>query len=222
MVNDTDEVFDFSSPQFTREDLVTALNNMVLEYKKLSQSFEKVKVKIESCVISAELVSSSNMQATLSKLEYENTEDTASGTEGGESHIAQPVGKEIDAADKRHKKIRKEKIVNKQRMVMIKTAEAVSQAAPAKSTSVTSSDVDSLPLSRLKRSGAAPKLEGDEGSTTEGPEDTVATPPELEMQDGDGSNIPAQDDHMECRNETSNVDEQEERMGGVRPCAQSE
>ncbi|KZV14271.1 bromodomain and WD repeat-containing protein 1 [Dorcoceras hygrometricum] len=56
---------------------------------------------------------------------------------------------------------------------------------------------------------------GDTGSTAGGPEDIVATPPELETQDGDGSNIPAQDDHMECRNETSNVDEQEEHVEGA-------
>ncbi|KZV43762.1 hypothetical protein F511_11216 [Dorcoceras hygrometricum] len=31
-----DEVFDFSNVAFTREDLVTALNDMVKEYRKLS------------------------------------------------------------------------------------------------------------------------------------------------------------------------------------------
>ncbi|KZV17423.1 scarecrow-like protein 30 [Dorcoceras hygrometricum] len=47
---------------------------MVLEYKKLSQSFEEVKAEKESDVTSAELVGSSNMQAALSKLETENAE----------------------------------------------------------------------------------------------------------------------------------------------------
>ncbi|KZV47707.1 two-component sensor histidine kinase bacteria [Dorcoceras hygrometricum] len=47
---------------------------MVLEYKKLSQSFEKAKVERESCAMNAELVSSSNMKAALSKLETENEE----------------------------------------------------------------------------------------------------------------------------------------------------
>ncbi|KZV17653.1 hypothetical protein F511_25424 [Dorcoceras hygrometricum] len=37
MADDTDEVFDFSNLEFTREDLVTTLNDMVQEYKKLSQ-----------------------------------------------------------------------------------------------------------------------------------------------------------------------------------------
>ncbi|KZV31891.1 hypothetical protein F511_42761 [Dorcoceras hygrometricum] len=37
-----DEVFDF---EFTREDLVSALNDMVKEYRKLSHSFEKVKAE---------------------------------------------------------------------------------------------------------------------------------------------------------------------------------
>ncbi|KZV35271.1 hypothetical protein F511_42210 [Dorcoceras hygrometricum] len=51
-----------------------ALNELVLEYKKLSQSFEEVKAKKESCANKAELVSSSDMQATLSKLATENDE----------------------------------------------------------------------------------------------------------------------------------------------------
>ncbi|KZV15924.1 hypothetical protein F511_25539 [Dorcoceras hygrometricum] len=40
-----DEVFDFSNVEFTREDLVTALNDMVKEYRKLSHSFEEVKAE---------------------------------------------------------------------------------------------------------------------------------------------------------------------------------
>ncbi|KZV15852.1 hypothetical protein F511_10948 [Dorcoceras hygrometricum] len=39
---------------------------MVQEYKNLSQSFEEVKAKKESCANKAELVSSSDMQAALS------------------------------------------------------------------------------------------------------------------------------------------------------------
>ncbi|KZV43232.1 hypothetical protein F511_36330 [Dorcoceras hygrometricum] len=74
MADDTEEVFDFSSPEFTREDLVTALNEMALEYKKLSQLFEEVKAEKESCATSAELVASTNMQATLSKLVTKNKE----------------------------------------------------------------------------------------------------------------------------------------------------
>ncbi|KZV35572.1 hypothetical protein F511_27862 [Dorcoceras hygrometricum] len=40
-----DEIFDFSNVEFTREDLVTALNDMVKEYRKLSHSFEEVKAE---------------------------------------------------------------------------------------------------------------------------------------------------------------------------------
>ncbi|KZV24455.1 hypothetical protein F511_17242 [Dorcoceras hygrometricum] len=40
-----DEVFDFSNIEFTREDLVSALNDMVKEYRKLSHTFEEVKAE---------------------------------------------------------------------------------------------------------------------------------------------------------------------------------
>ncbi|KZV26375.1 hypothetical protein F511_37877 [Dorcoceras hygrometricum] len=49
-------------------------------------------------------------------------------------------------------------------------------------------------------------------STVVGPDDTISNPPELKMHAGDGSHIPAQEDHIECGNETSNVAEQDERM----------
>ncbi|KZV18598.1 hypothetical protein F511_42100 [Dorcoceras hygrometricum] len=42
---DDDEVFDFSNVEFTRDDLVTALNDMVKEYMKLSHSFEEAKAE---------------------------------------------------------------------------------------------------------------------------------------------------------------------------------
>ncbi|KZV16907.1 RNA-dependent RNA polymerase 6-like [Dorcoceras hygrometricum] len=74
MADDTEEVFDFSNPEFTREDLVTALNEMVLEYKKLSQSFKEFKAEEESCATSAGIAGSSAMQAALSKLENKNVE----------------------------------------------------------------------------------------------------------------------------------------------------
>ncbi|KZV19621.1 hypothetical protein F511_10524 [Dorcoceras hygrometricum] len=73
LADDTEEVFDFSNPEFTREDLVTALNEMVLEYRKLSHSFKDVKAEKESCATSTELVGSSNMQAALNKLETVNS-----------------------------------------------------------------------------------------------------------------------------------------------------
>ncbi|KZV21356.1 hypothetical protein F511_18890 [Dorcoceras hygrometricum] len=40
-----DEVFDFSTVEFTREDLVSALNDTVKEYRKLSHSFEEAKAE---------------------------------------------------------------------------------------------------------------------------------------------------------------------------------
>ncbi|KZV20883.1 two-component sensor histidine kinase bacteria [Dorcoceras hygrometricum] len=74
MADDTDDVFDFSNLEFTHEDLVTTLNDMVHKYKKLSQSFEEVKAEKETCATKFELVSSSEMQAALSKLATENDE----------------------------------------------------------------------------------------------------------------------------------------------------
>ncbi|KZV26602.1 DEAD-box ATP-dependent RNA helicase 3, chloroplastic [Dorcoceras hygrometricum] len=40
-----DEVFDFSNIEFTREDLVSALNDMVKEYRNLTHTFEEVKAE---------------------------------------------------------------------------------------------------------------------------------------------------------------------------------
>ncbi|KZV50704.1 hypothetical protein F511_19616 [Dorcoceras hygrometricum] len=74
MADDTEEVFDFSNLEFTRKDLITALNDMVQEYKKLSQSFKEVKSEKESCATKAELVSSSEMQVALSKLSTDDEE----------------------------------------------------------------------------------------------------------------------------------------------------
>ncbi|KZV42318.1 hypothetical protein F511_40437 [Dorcoceras hygrometricum] len=74
MADDTEKVFDFSNPEFTREDLVTTLNEMVLEYRKLSHSFKEVKAEKENCATSTELVGSNNMQDALNKLETENSE----------------------------------------------------------------------------------------------------------------------------------------------------
>ena len=46
------EVFDFSSDEFTRSDLITALNDMVIEYRKLSESFNEINLKSESTNLS--------------------------------------------------------------------------------------------------------------------------------------------------------------------------
>ncbi|KZV23551.1 hypothetical protein F511_36489 [Dorcoceras hygrometricum] len=72
MADETDEVFDFSNIDFTREDLVTALNDMVVEYRMLSQSFEEVKTEKESRSMKAEPVSADDLQTSLSKLTSEN------------------------------------------------------------------------------------------------------------------------------------------------------
>ncbi|KZV30656.1 hypothetical protein F511_12929 [Dorcoceras hygrometricum] len=66
MANDTDEVFYFSNLDFTRKDLITTLNDMVIEYRKLSQSFEEVKAEKEIPV------SSYDLKTALSKLKTEN------------------------------------------------------------------------------------------------------------------------------------------------------
>ena len=42
---DDSEVFDFASDEFTKDDLVNALNEMVVEYKKLSNSFNEINLK---------------------------------------------------------------------------------------------------------------------------------------------------------------------------------
>ncbi|KZV40746.1 hypothetical protein F511_30689 [Dorcoceras hygrometricum] len=73
-----DEVFDFSNVEFTREDLVSALNEMVKEYRKLSHSFEEVKaensdLKNSSAEPSAfELGEADSLKIELSKLTPEN------------------------------------------------------------------------------------------------------------------------------------------------------
>ncbi|KZV47729.1 trigger factor-like protein TIG, Chloroplastic [Dorcoceras hygrometricum] len=51
MADGTDEIFDFSNLEFTCEDLLMTLNDMVHEYKKLSQSFEEVKAERRAVLI---------------------------------------------------------------------------------------------------------------------------------------------------------------------------
>ncbi|KZV45730.1 hypothetical protein F511_44576 [Dorcoceras hygrometricum] len=80
MANQTsdEEVFDFSNIEFTREDLVSALNDMVKEYRKLSHSFEEIKAEnenlnkssIESSTDTLEEIDS--LKIELSKLMMEN------------------------------------------------------------------------------------------------------------------------------------------------------
>ncbi|KZV58454.1 125 kDa kinesin-related protein-like [Dorcoceras hygrometricum] len=73
-----DEVFYFSNVEFTREDLVSALNDMVKEYRKLSHSFEEAKaenISLKSSSIessSDELEDIDSLKIELSKLAVEN------------------------------------------------------------------------------------------------------------------------------------------------------
>ncbi|KZV34138.1 hypothetical protein F511_19228 [Dorcoceras hygrometricum] len=60
-----DEVFDFANVDFTRDDLVIELNDMVKEYRKLSHSFEEAK---------AENISLKNSSAESSSDEQEDAD----------------------------------------------------------------------------------------------------------------------------------------------------
>ncbi|KZV55474.1 hypothetical protein F511_15256 [Dorcoceras hygrometricum] len=73
-----DEVFDFSNIEFTREDLVQALNDMVHEYKSLSHTFEEIKAENASLKNSSaesssdELEDTDSLKTELSKMRIEN------------------------------------------------------------------------------------------------------------------------------------------------------
>ncbi|KZV38236.1 dead box ATP-dependent RNA helicase [Dorcoceras hygrometricum] len=73
-----DEVFDFSNIEFTREDLVKELNDLVKEYMKLSHSFEEAKAENMSLKSSSiesssdELEDIDSLKTELSKLTAEN------------------------------------------------------------------------------------------------------------------------------------------------------
>ncbi|KZV33326.1 hypothetical protein F511_41498 [Dorcoceras hygrometricum] len=73
-----DEVFDFSNTEFTREDLINALSEMVHEYRKLSQKFEEIKVENKDLKNSSVKSSSAQLEDTdilkteLSKMMIEN------------------------------------------------------------------------------------------------------------------------------------------------------
>ncbi|KZV26457.1 midasin [Dorcoceras hygrometricum] len=84
----------------------------------------------------------------------------------------------------------------------------ITKKAPDKRAKKMSTTVDNQPDSQLDKIPEIP-AGGEKGSTAGEQEATAATPPELEKQAGDGSNTHEQDEHKECRNEASNVDEQE-------------
>ncbi|KZV15831.1 microtubule-associated protein 70-4 [Dorcoceras hygrometricum] len=80
MANQTtdDEVFDLSNTEFTREDLIIALNEMVHEYRKLSQTFEEITAE-NGCLKNSSVESSTvhledtdSLQTELSKLKIKN------------------------------------------------------------------------------------------------------------------------------------------------------
>ncbi|XP_073132175.1 uncharacterized protein [Henckelia pumila] len=64
---DDTEVFDFTSSDFTQEELIQALNEMVTEYKKLSISFEEAKTE-KACLIDKSRESSCLQQKELDGL----------------------------------------------------------------------------------------------------------------------------------------------------------
>ncbi|KZV32023.1 hypothetical protein F511_23136 [Dorcoceras hygrometricum] len=73
-----EEVFYFSNTEFTREDLIASLNEMVHEYRKLYQTFEEVKaenVDLKNSSVeprSVQLGKDDSLQIELSKLKAEN------------------------------------------------------------------------------------------------------------------------------------------------------
>ncbi|KZV31977.1 hypothetical protein F511_33454 [Dorcoceras hygrometricum] len=80
---DDDEVFDFANSEFTREDLVQALNDMVHEYKTLSHTFEEIKAENASLKNSSvesgsdELEDTESLKTELSWLKNKLNEDKA-------------------------------------------------------------------------------------------------------------------------------------------------
>ncbi|KZV54754.1 callose synthase 1-like [Dorcoceras hygrometricum] len=73
-----EEVFEFSNTEFTQEDLINALNEMVYEYRKLSQTFEEIKVEDKSLKNSSvessppHLEDTDSLKTELSRLMMEN------------------------------------------------------------------------------------------------------------------------------------------------------
>ncbi|KZV17853.1 hypothetical protein F511_23199 [Dorcoceras hygrometricum] len=73
-----DEVLDFANTEFTCEDLVQSLNDMVHEYKTLSHTFEEIKAENASLKNSSaesssdELEDTDSLKTKLSRLKIEN------------------------------------------------------------------------------------------------------------------------------------------------------
>ena len=69
---DDSEVFDFASDEFTKTDLVNALNEMVIEYKKLSDSFNEMNLKNKSDSTSFQTIQSDILKNQVTELSTEN------------------------------------------------------------------------------------------------------------------------------------------------------
>ncbi|KZV46725.1 hypothetical protein F511_13750 [Dorcoceras hygrometricum] len=88
-----DEVFDFSNVEFTRDDLVIELNDMVKEYRKLSNSFEEAKAENMSLKSSSTDSSSDELEDTdilkteLSTLTLSNSSEMASSLISRSHHV---------------------------------------------------------------------------------------------------------------------------------------
>ena len=67
-----DQVFDFSSNEFSKEELVDALNDMVIEYKKLADSLNENKLKSDSLNFSKQNDEINVLQNRVSELAAEN------------------------------------------------------------------------------------------------------------------------------------------------------
>ena len=78
MANDVDEVFDFNSDQFSREELTEALNNMVIEYRSLSEKLLEVEAENLSLKLQAEspALESSALNVETNILREENSKLT--------------------------------------------------------------------------------------------------------------------------------------------------
>ncbi|KZV29663.1 hypothetical protein F511_15471 [Dorcoceras hygrometricum] len=84
-----DEVFYFSNSEFTREGLINALNEMVHEYRKLSQTFEKIKAE-NGCLKNSSFESSTAQLEDTDSLQTElNSESETSSTSSSSSDSEQ-------------------------------------------------------------------------------------------------------------------------------------
>ncbi|KZV16796.1 hypothetical protein F511_11722 [Dorcoceras hygrometricum] len=126
-----------------------------------------------------------NMNVILVGESSKQTEDTASGTEGGQSQMAKPMEKEVETVVKKQKN-RKEKVVpavKKQKVVVSKPVEARIQAAPVKTQrtkkvkSAAGNQGESQPSPVLENPAAA-----DDASTAGAPEVTMETTPVVARQ----------------------------------------